>query len=446
MRLVLAAAFLGPAASAQPAPDLRQVLNRLDRLEAQNQALLTEIRELRQQLALTPATPAVEQAQAPPAAPLEERFEVQEQRVAELDQSGIKTEHRLPVSLTGMVLFNAFFNGKGAGGGQYPVVASQTRQGSAGGSLRQTVLGLKYDGPEIAGGGKISGSIYMDFFSGNTGLSQTMRLRVATIDAAWKNTTVSVAFDKPLIAPREPDSLAQVGLSPLTAAGNLWLWQPQVRAEQRFALGSHSGLRAQVGLYQTAEGGTGLSGGDYADSLAATRPGYEGRFELWSQLGEGRRIEIAPGFHVSSTRVIGQSVPSHIFSVDWLIRPTARVDFTGQFFSGENVGVVGGLRQGVVIGRAYRAVPVEALGGWAQLKVRLAPRLSFNAFGGQEDDQNAKLANGAIGKNQTYGANLLYRVGSNILTGLEASQVRTSYVGSGTRLNQHYDLAIGYMF
>ncbi len=55
-----------------------------------------------------------------------------------------------------------------------------------------------------------------------------------------------------MIAPRDPDSLAQVGVSPLTGAGNLWLWQPQVRIEQRVGLGNSAGLRAQVSLFQTS--------------------------------------------------------------------------------------------------------------------------------------------------------------------------------------------------
>jgi len=30
--------------------------------------------------------------------------------------------------------------------------------------------------------------------------------------------------------------------------------------------------------------------------------------------------------------------------------------------------------------------------------------------------------------------------------GIEASQVRTAYIGRGVRLNNHYDLALGYLF
>ena len=154
-----------------------------------------------------------------------------------------------------MLLFNAFANGKSSGGGQDPAAASLSQGPAASGaSLRQTVLGLRFNGPNLPGGGKASGSLYMDFFAGTSApFNNLLHLRIATLDLAWKNTTISVGQDKPLISPREPSSLAQVGISPLTAAGNLWDWQPQVRIEQRFALGESGGLRAQAGIYETSE-------------------------------------------------------------------------------------------------------------------------------------------------------------------------------------------------
>ena len=250
-------------------------------------------------------------------------------------------------------------------------------------------------------------------------------------------------FEKPLIGQRDPDSLAQMGVSPLTAAGNLWLWQPQVRLEHRVPFREHAGLRAQVALYQTQEAGTGLN----TDTLTPARPGYQGRFELWGERGS-HRIEIAPGFHISSTRALGVSIPSRIFSVDWLMRPTARVDLTGTFFSGENVSILGSTRQSVSLNRARQPVAVPSKGGWAQLKLRLTSRLQFNAFGGQQDDKNSFLdrSTNVVLKNQAYGANFMYRISPNVLTGIEASQVRTHYAQSGIRLNPHYDLAVAYQF
>jgi hypothetical protein len=438
--VVILCGGLAPILHGQASADLKLVMDRLDRLEAQNRELLQEVKALQQQIAAS--QPSSVQPPGEPAAPLAEQVELHDRRIAELEQTKVSTDHKLPLSITGMVLENTFWTGKGAGGANNPTIAPLTPGDAAGGAtFRQTVIGLKYDGADIIGGGKLTGSIYFDLFGGTGGtLNQMMRLRVASLDSTWKDTTVTLALDKPLISPMEPDSLAQVGVSPLTSAGNLWIWEPQLRVEQRFHFGEQAGLRAQLGIWQTAEG-SGVSG--YTPSTA--RPGYQGHFQFWKDFGHGARIEIAPGFHLSDTHIAGQSVPSRVFAVDWLIRPIDRIDFSGTFFSGENVAVLGGLRQGVVI-VGDLAHAVHAKGGMAQLKIRATPRLTFNLYGGQEDDRNSDLLAGAIGKNQTYAANMVYRFGANVLASLETSQTRTDYIGSGRRMFPHYDLALAYLF
>jgi len=324
--------------------------------------------------------------------------------------------------------------------------AGQRGASTDGATLRQSILGLEFQGPEVFAGGKVSGSLFMDFWGGaGTALNQLVRLRVATLDVAWANTTFSVGQDKPIISPREPTSLAQIGVSPLTGSGNLWLWAPQARVEQRFAFGEQAGLRAQAGVYVTSESSSNVPA-EYRNSLSASRPGLEGRFEFWRQFGDGRRIEIAPGFHLSESHVNGLSVPSRVFSVDWLIRPVGMIDFTGQFFGGQNAAVLGGLRQGLAFLPNESIRAVTAAGGWAQLTLRATRRLSFNVYGGQESDWNSDLSFGSISKNQTYAGNAMYRLGSNVIMSLEASQTRTLYVGSGLRLNPHYDLAFAYLY
>ncbi|MCX6619859.1 MAG: hypothetical protein NTY38_02020, partial [Acidobacteria bacterium] len=172
---------------------------------------------------------------------------------------------------------------------------------AAGGSLRQGLLGLEFHGPRTILGGAVSGWLITDFFAGTgTPLNQVVRIRVASVKLDWKDTSLQVGQEKPIISAREPYSLSQVGVSALTGAGNLWYWQPQVRLERRLHLGPSSGLRAQASIIQTNEASTQIPA-ELSASLQRSRPGYEGRLELWSGAGEGRRIEIAPGFHASAT-------------------------------------------------------------------------------------------------------------------------------------------------
>jgi hypothetical protein len=172
----------------------------------------------------------------------------------------------------------------------------------------------------------------------------------------------------------------------------------------------------------------------------------EGRFEFWSKYTSGARLEIAPGFHVSQTHVAGLSIPSRLFTIDWMLQPMAKVRFTGAFFHGRNAAGVGGLRQGFSVVGDDRFTAVRASGGWAQLSFLATQRLTFNAYSGQESNHAADLLAGQIARNFVYAGNLQYRLGSNVLLGLETNQVRTTYVGGLLRLLNHYDLALAYLF
>ena len=90
--------------------------------------------------------------------------------------------------------------------------------------MSQSIIGLRFQGPRVLGG-QVRGSLDLDLWGGTaSSLNHLVRMRVASLEVDWKNSTLMVGQDKPLIAPRDPDSLAQVAFSPLTAAGNLWLW------------------------------------------------------------------------------------------------------------------------------------------------------------------------------------------------------------------------------
>jgi hypothetical protein len=219
---------------AQERGDFQQILQRLDQLEKENRNLAEEVHALRSEIAgarLPAASPAPPQAGAasagtplntPPEpvpepvnvspAPMEERVAVQEQRTEELSQTKVEAAQRMPVTLAGMVLFNSFVNGRASGGAQDPLAASLSDSVSRGGaSLSQSIIGLRLQGPRVLGGGQVRGSMDLDLWGGSSSsLNHLVRLRVATIQVDWKNTSVTVGQDKPLIAPRDPDSLAQV--------------------------------------------------------------------------------------------------------------------------------------------------------------------------------------------------------------------------------------------
>jgi len=416
-------------------PDLARILQRLDKLEQENRTLTDEVHALRARLDGTADTTAP--------IPIEQRLAIQERRVEEHAETKVESSQRFPIQLTGMVLFNAFINSKQNGGSDYPILAAPTGPRRSGATVRQSVIGLDFRGPSTFLGGTVRGHIFMDFFAGAN--NSAMRIRTASIDLSWKTRSVMVGLEKPIFNPREPTSLGLVGVSPLTGTGNLWLWLPQARVQQDFHLSPTTGVRAQMGLLQTREVSP-YSGSAFTGPLEPSRPAIEGRYEFFHSFDDHRKIEIAPGFHRSTTHVAGGSVASNLVSADWFFNPARSIEITGAFYKGQNVAPLGnGIQQGYTV---YGGVPqpVRTIGGWAQLTIHAAPRVDFHLFTGQQDDTDDDLSRGRIGKNLLYGGNVFFRLAPNVLMGLEATQVRTKYIGQGYRINNHYDLALAYQF
>src|SRR5690348_9790583 len=125
----LAAVLWPMVATAQTQPDLAGILERLDRLETENRALAAEVRNLRAKIDGTGASrsgPDAETVPDPaadhpvsPGGTLEDKVEVNSQRIEEQAQTKVEASHKFPVRLAGMVLFNAFTNSRQNGGFDY---------------------------------------------------------------------------------------------------------------------------------------------------------------------------------------------------------------------------------------------------------------------------------------------------------------------------------------
>ena len=144
----------------QDSADLKKILERLDKLESENQSLRTEVRELRTKLE-GPVPPPTEAALPS----VEERLEVAEKRIDEQAQTKVEMSQRFPLKLSGMVLFNTFAIMRHNAGNDFNSTASlaPSRMNSAV-SLKQSVIGLKFDGPRSVLGAKVSANLFMDFW------------------------------------------------------------------------------------------------------------------------------------------------------------------------------------------------------------------------------------------------------------------------------------------
>jgi hypothetical protein len=452
--LLVSLGILTLSAQDKPGADvnLQQILNRLDALERENQKLVGEIHALRQELTDSRAAPvsgspaAAPAAQAGPEAPLEDRVAVAEQRIREQAQTKVDAAHKFPVTLTGTLLFNAFFNSRSPDNPQSSSYSDLlTGPSRAGATLRQTILGLRFDGPTVAGA-QVRGDLAMDFFGGYSAPGENfLRIRRGIMSFDWADRSFSVGQDKLLIAPRDPHSLAEVGVPPLADAGNLWVWLPQARYEERFHFGSTSGLNAQAALLQTHESYARLEP-EYENSLDNSRPAFEGRLAFWHKWGDSSRFELGGGFHKSTSHVLGASVPSRLVSLDWLIVPTRKLEISGTWFKGENLAGIGGLPQSFQVYGPANVSPIHGNGGWIQFSSPLTQRLTLNIFGGQQDNRERDLVAGDVSRNLSYAGNLMYRLGPNVLVSVEALQKRTRVVPGTEQIHNNYDVALGYLF
>ncbi|HXJ41336.1 MAG TPA: hypothetical protein VNH18_18790, partial [Bryobacteraceae bacterium] len=200
-----------------------------------------------------------------------------------------------------------------------------------------------------------------------------------------------------------------------------------------------------AGIYQTAEAAPGSAPAATAATLERARPAWEGRFNFYRG-NENTGFEIAPGFHFATTHIAGTSVPSKLVTLDWSAKPIKQFEFTGAFFHGENAAGLGGLRQGFTVLAGNRVIPVHTTGAWGQFTWFATPKLSFHLFGGQESNRASDLLTGSVRRNAIYAGNAIYKLAPNVLAAFEVSQNRTLYIVNGQRLNNHYDLAIAYLF
>jgi hypothetical protein len=414
-----------------PGQDLAAILARLEKLESENRELKQEVKQLRDLVEGKPSVP--------------ERLDIVERRVEEQASIKVEAANRFPVTLTGMALFQTFYNTKGSNTLDVPTTAAATPgRAAAGATLRQSVIGLRYNGPVTLWGGKVSGSIFMDFWDGNTeGTSAPFRIRTGDFTVDWASRSFSAGVMRPLISPHDPNSMAYVGVSPLTSSGNLWRWQPQARFEQRAGW-----FKGQVAVMQTAEDSTGAP----ANLLNnRRRPGLEARGVVGHTFvgnsgSADRSFEIGIGGHVSESRVGAQSLPSRIASMDWLISPLPKLTVSGLFFHGENVHHLGALRQSFRIAANGTITTVHSTGGWGQVSVAATNRVTLNWFGGIHDDRDSDLNRGQNGRNRSGGANVMFRMAPNVVLSFEGMQIRSNYIGTANRRMNRYDLSIAYLF
>jgi hypothetical protein len=384
----------------------------LDQSRQEIEQLRQELVEIKEQLALVQPVPAqssnpattadTAKATAATIEDLQERQQTSEAQIKVLNQIKVESASKYPLSVTGLILFNSFVNRGNVDNIDLPEAAlsrqgNTTGNGSAGGSFRQTILGLEGHGPKIAGA-RTSASIDFDFFGGLAYSSYatsagTVRMRTASINIDWTNDSIQAGMVTPLISPLSPTSYAMVAEPGLAGAGNLWTWAPQLRYAHQIPFQSGRRLQLEFGLWDPPTAGYSTNQLFRAPSAgeASKQPGYESRVSYGSFAGEHPFHIGLSGYYSRQSYSGNQSVDSWAATTDWQVPLGSHFEVSGEGYRGRALGGLGGGEYKDVLSGVYSATGLNAysglnaIGGWTQFKTRLSQSLEANASFGLDD-------------------------------------------------------------
>ncbi len=464
---------------------LRSTQQQVEQSREQIQRMQAEIDRLRSQLAVgdgaaQPPAAAVAAGSPPAAAPAAEAarrtsedLDMLRSIAAQQQQTKVESSSRLPVRLTGMVLFNAFANRGNVDQIDLPTsafVASTTGgNASTGASPRQTILGLEGTGP-VLGGARTSARVSLDFFGGVTGSASsgpagTVRLRTAAITAEWAHDTLDFDYDTPLISPLSPESFATVALPSLAWSGNLWTWAPQVQWKHSHPLaGGDRSLSFQLGLLdtQTLNAAGSFINRSTGAGEASGQPSYETRVAFHSGQDE-RRFDLGVGGLYGRQSYSGnQHVDTWTTSADWRVPLGNRLRVSGELYRGRGLGSLGGGAYRDVVaylvpgGTATYLRALDAEGGWLEASYRFTSVLHANASIGQDSASRNEIltavpASGTnpiffYTQNRSIVGNLVFRPWASILVSPEYRRLQSWPISGSVNTANIYTLSFGYQF
>lgn len=361
-------------------------------------------------------------------------------------EQAVQTSSRVRAEIFGRVLMNGFHNEAAVNNADVPLfVLPGDGPGGVGATIRQTSLGVTVAVERVLGGDFV-GELHADFFGGqlpSTGGRHfpLPRIRTAHGTLQWACGSLLVGQAAPLVAAVDPAGLASFGTPGFTAAGNLWLWVPQLRGTVELGTAARLGLQAAVLAPTTGDAAPPFDTGlDPAEQSG--RPALQLR--LRSAWGEGDIAgEVGVGVHRGwLRRADGSRLASEAVVATAVVPVGAHVVLRGEAYAGRALRGLGGGGIGQNLTTAGEAV--RDRGGWAQLELRPSTRLSLGAGCGVADPRDADLPAGRE-RNAVCATHLLLRPAEGLVAAVEYRRLSTRYAEGAAR-SGHLNLAMGFEF
>jgi len=400
---------------------------------------------------------------------LAEEQELLGAKVSDLEQTKIESGSKYHVRLSGLALLNVVGTRGSVDNLDLPLTAQSPAPGESGGTVgagvRQSLLNLEVLGPTL-GAARTTASMAFDFFGGfpatSDGVSAPLvRLRTATFNLEWKNTSLTAGQDVPFFSPRSPTSLTSTAYPALSSAGNIWAWTPQLHVERRMTFATDSTLMVQFGILDPFTGQPPFS--EYSRTATAgerSRMPAQAMHIGWQRAANARPLALGAGaYHASQDWGFGRTVEAWAATADWDVPLGRRFAFSGEFYRGRAIGGLGGGTSVSVLvdgsSPASSVWPVDSAGGWSQLKFKPTSRLEFNVALGEDnpfrDRLRRTLAVGSadastVTRNASGFVNTIFQPRSNLLFSVEYRRLWTTGLDEATRTADHVSVSTGIVF
>jgi hypothetical protein len=402
---------------------------------------------------------------------LEEAASLIGSKIDEQYQTKVETASKYRARLHGIVLMNAFRNVGGSNNFDLPDYAEPISQfspvASVGATLRQSEIGFEIFGPTLAGA-RTSADVQLDFSGGfsNTGNSVNfgiVRLQTASLRMDWENTSVVAGQDSLFISPLSPTSFASLATPAFALAGNLWGWTPQIRVEHRFALSDQQTLTVQAGVLDNLDWeyqGNQFLREPQAGELSG-QPAYAVR-TAWSRpLREHPLSFGVAGYYGRQNWTWDRYVDAWAAMADWQIPILPRLSLSGEFYRGRGIGGLGAAVGRAIVygGNPFRGStpirPVDAAGGWTQLKLQITPKVELNGVVAEDDTFPGNIRGFAtddnnfssiLGRNRGAFGNVVFRPRSDLIFSAELRRLRSFPIYSSSIFTNQVNLSMGILF
>ena len=451
--------------------ELQQTRSDLAESKRQIEELRQSLEQLRKQVEAAHPAEAATSPGEPTVAAADQDVSFLAAKVSEMHQDKVETASKYPVKISGLVLFNSYWNKGIVDIQDLPSLALPNFPGAPspgiGATLRQTTLGIEARGPKLFGA-KTRAAAEIDFAGGSpttsfgaaTGL---LRLRTAEVSLDWANTSLELGQDSLFFSPLSPTSYATVLEPAMSWSGNLWVWTPGVVLTHRIALNDESSLVLQGGVLDPLTEQDPVSPGRVPTAGEASRvPAIAGRIAF--DRSKAARYPFTIGFGGYRAQQQYGTFPT---VASWTLNSDFKADFgrhfqlSGEWYQGQAVGGLGGgIWTSVVFpepAAPYSAIqPLRSTGGWAQLKVIPAARFEVNEAFGQDENYGHDLrvfpfsftggGYPVMQKNRTNLINFIYRPTSVLLFAVEWRHLFTLPANSTGHSADQLNLAAGVQF